>query len=848
MGRKKVYCDEHTIYMKQTALTGQRLLLAAAVLLWLPAALSVAETKVSPLNSGAVAVPGELIVAFKSGYSSAHLATESRLLMATAKLLGASKQGGEFTKVVLQEDVSLERAIEAYRLDPAVRAVSPNYLRYPSLTPNETRFGELWGLHNVGQTIPSASIGTNNPGTADADIDAPEAWDITTGANTVVVAVIDTGVDYTHPDLIGAMWNANAATIPSNFHGYDFADGDSDPYPRNSEHGTHVAGIIAATGNNTIGVIGVAYGVQLMALKVFPDGGGGASDADIISAINYAVANNAQIINMSLGGGGPENPVLTTAMTSAVNAGVLIVASAGNESRPPSNPTYIANNDVTPVWPANYANHGSTRDGVISVLATDQADQVASFSNVGSLTVNMGAPGVNILSTVTGRDIRQSETLSYIGTGADTRCSLTVSTCMNSTIFDAGLTDCTGTSCRWGVYKPLGSAGFIYADNDASSSYAANINGTITSQAINVTGAQRITLRYFAAWELECNNDYVDVEVFNGAWQLLLTTDLNINNSFSGFCAPNVHTHTGRTYPYYGPIEISHDITPYANAALQVRFRFVTNGSVNYFLTGGFLMTDIYIDVQTNDYTTAYKVFSGTSMASPMAAGVAALVKSRYPAYSAVQLKQAVVNSGDSLTNLSGLTTSGRRANARRAVTVPVILNMSPTLITAGSDAFTLTVNGVNFETGAVIRWNGDARATTFISTTQLTATILASDVVGDGSASVTVFNPALSTVSNALSFRFAPAKLKSSCFIATAAYGTPMAEQVRYLRAFRDEYLQTNRVGRWFVAQYYEFSPPFASYLWQHDDLRALVRTALSPLVWISKKLVSAEALAMQQ
>lgn len=835
--------------MMQSPLSGRRLWAAAVILFWLPTVISMAETRMAPLNLGAVAVPGELLVAFKSGYSFVHLTMESRQLMAAAKLLGASKQGGEFTKVMLREDVNMQRAIEAYRLDPAVQAVSLNYLRYPSLTPNETRFGELWGLHNVGQTIPSASIGTNNPGAADADIDAPEAWDVITGASTIVVAVIDSGIDYTHPDLAGAMWNATAATIPSNFHGYDFADGDSDPYPLNSEHGTHVAGIIAATGNNSIGVVGVAYGVQLMALKVFPDSGGGASDADIISAINYAVANNAQIINMSLGGGGPENPVFTTAVANAVNAGVLIVAAAGNDSRPPSNPTYIANNDVTPVWPANYASHSSTGNGVISVLATDQADQVASFSNVGSITVNLGAPGVNILSTVTGRDIRQSETLSSIGTGADTRCSLTVSTCMNSTIFDAGVTDCTGASCRWGVYKPLGSAGFIYADNDASSSYAANINGTITSQAINVTGAQRVTLRYFTAWELECNNDYVDVEVFNGTtWQLLLTTDLNINNSFTGFCSPNSHTHTGRTYPYYGPLNISHDITPYANAVLQVRFRFVTNGSVSYSLTGGFLMTDIYIDVQTNDYTTAYKVFSGTSMASPMTAGVAALVKSRYPAYTAVQLKQAVVNSGDGLATLSGITTSGRRANANRAVTVPVILNMSPTLITSGSDAFTLTVNGVNFETGAQVRWNGSARATTFISTTQLTAIILASDVAGDGSASVTVFNPALNAVSNALSFRFAPAQLKSSCFIATAAYGTPMAEQVRYLRAFRDEYLQTNRVGRWFVAQYYEFSPPFASYLWQHNDLRALVRTALSPLVWLSKKLVSAEVLAMQQ
>lgn len=848
-GNREVLIVRELLTVMQSLLSMAGLSIAASlVLLCAPVSLSMAETKIAPTHFRSDAVPGEIILVTESG-SPVHVSTENRQLMAVTKLLGKSKQGLEFTKVILQEGVDIEQAIAAYRNDPAVQAVSRNYLRYPSLTPNETRFGELWGLHNTGQTIASPPYTTNNPGITDADIDAPEAWDVTIGANTVVVAVIDTGVDYTHPDLTGAMWNASAATIPSNFYGYDFADGDIDPYPLNSEHGTHVAGIIAATGNNSIGIVGVAHGIQIMALKVFPDIGGGATDADIISAINYAVANNAHIINMSLGGGGPENPVLTSAVANAVNAGVLIVAAAGNESRPPSSPTYIANNDATPVWPANYASHGSTRNGVISVLATDQSDQVASFSNVGSTTVSMGAPGVNILSTVTGRNIRQSETLSGVTVGADTRCSSAVATCMNGTIFDQGATDCTGTSCRWGAYKPLGTTGLFFADNDAISGYAANINGTITSQAINVAVAQRITLRYYTAWELECNNDYVDVEVFNGTtWQLLPTTDLNINNSFSGFCTPNIHTHTGRTYSYYGPLEISHDITTYANAALQVRFRFVTNGSVSYSLTGGFAMTDIYIDVQASDYSTAYRLFSGTSMASPMTAGVAALVKSRYPAYTAVQLKQAVVNSGDSLTTPSGTTASGQRANARRAVTVPVILSMSPTMVAAGSDTFTLTVNGVNFETGAVVRWNGNARATTFISTTQLTATILASDVTGDGTASVTVLNPVLGGVSNALSFRFAPAQLKSSCFIATAAYGTPMAEQVRYLRAFRDEYLLTNRVGRWFVAQYYEFSPPFASYLRQHNDLRGLIRTALSPLVWLSKKLVSTEALAMQE
>jgi thermitase len=792
-----------------------------------------------------------------------HLSAESRRLMATTKALGVSKQGLEFTRLNLQRGASLEQALETYRADPAVQAVSPNYLRYPSLATTDPGFGDLWGMNNIGQTISSAPYTTNNPGTNDADIDAPEAWDImvnsgastlAVGASTVVVAVIDTGVDYTHPDLVGAMWDASAATIPSANHGYDFADSDTDPYPLNNEHGTHVAGIIAATGNNAIGVVGVAYGVKVMALKVFPDIGGGATDADIISAINYAVANNAQIINMSLGDSGAEDPVLTTAVANAVNAGVLVVAAAGNESTPSA----VANNDTTPFWPANYASHSSTRDGVISVAATDQADQLASFSNIGASAVSVGAPGVNILSTVTGRDVRQSETLTGVGVGTDTRCSTLPQTCMDGTIFDAGGTnnDCTvgagGTTCRWGAYKSSATFAYLYGDNDATApGYNNDIDGTIQSMAINTTGAQRIILRYFAVWDLECNSDYVDVEVFNGsAWQQLHASDLNINDAQTGFCT-STHTHTGRTYPIYGPLEVSHDITAYSNAALQLRYRFVTNGSVNTSsLIGGFLMGDIYIDVQATDYSTSYKLFSGTSMASPMTAGVAALVKSHNPTYTVAQLKQAVVNTGDSVAALSGSTASGRRVNARNALVAPAISSLSPNLAATGTAAFTLTVNGVNFETGAVVRWNGVARATTHVSSTQLTASILASDIASNGNAGVTVFNSVSGSVSNTATFSIVPARLenKGHCFIATAAYGTPMAEQVRYLRAFRDQYLQTNSAGRWFVTQYYKFSPPFADYLRQHDDLRALVRTGLSPLVGLSRAVVSEDAFVKQQ
>jgi thermitase len=782
-------------------------------------------------------VPGELVVAFKPGYLVGHLASGSRHLSKTTRSLVATRDGHQFARIKLQDGISLEQALDTYRNDPAVAAVSPNYLRYTSLSPTDTSFGQLWGMHNTGQTITSAVYPTSNPGVTDADIDAPEAWDVQAGGSaSVVVAVIDTGVDYTHSDLIDAMWDGGGS-YPN--HGYDFADNDNDPYPLNSEHGTHVAGTIAATGNNSLGVVGVAYGVKVMALKVFPDLFAGAADGDIISAINFAAANGAHIINMSLGGGGPENTVLTTAVANAVNAGVLIVAAAGNED---------ANNNTTPSWPANYANVSSTRAGVISVAATDQVDALASFSNFGSNTVSVGAPGVNILSSVTGRSIDQQETGAGVASPTTTACATNVATCFDNTIFNNAATDCTGAACRWGLEKDVLYSGLtIGADMGASAgtTYSNNINGTITTQAIDVSTANRLVLRYAAWWDLQCNNDYVDVEVWNGSsWVPLQASDLNINivNSVVSFCS-STRTHTGRMGPYFGPVEVSHDITVHKNAALQVRFTYNTDASTNTTVVPyAFQVWDLFIDEQATDYTTSYELFNGTSMASPMTAGVAALVKSKYLGYTAAQLKTAVVDTGDAVSSLTGTTVSGRRVNARAALVQPVISSLSPESATGGGAGFTLTANGVNFENGATVRWNGVARTTTFVSNTQLTATIPSSDLVSAGTVSVTVYNPVALTTSTAQSFVVNSPPTGGGgggCFIATAAYGTPMAEEVQSLRVFRDQVLMPNAAGRVFVDTYYRLSPPLADYIREHETLRALVRAGLTPLVEFSKAIV---------
>ncbi len=256
--------------------------------------------------------------------------------------------------------------------------------------PSDAFFTSLWGLHNTGQ----------NGGTADADIDALEAWQLVTGGPQVIVGVIDTGVDYTHNDLAQNIWT-NPGEISGNgidddgngfvddIHGYDFVNNDGDPMDDHG-HGTHVAGTIAGVGDNANGVTGVNWSSSVMALK-FLSGSGSGSSSDAVRAVNYATmmrtqfGENVRVTNNSWGGGGRYAP-LESAIQSSRQADMLFIAAAGNSGD---------NTDQTPHYPSTY-----NQANIISVAATDRNDELASFSNYGRNTVDLAAPGVSILSTV----------------------------------------------------------------------------------------------------------------------------------------------------------------------------------------------------------------------------------------------------------------------------------------------------------------------------------------------------------------------------------------------------------------------------------------------------------------
>ncbi|HTF23719.1 MAG TPA: FG-GAP-like repeat-containing protein [Candidatus Limnocylindria bacterium] len=277
--------------------------------------------------------------------------------------------------------------MRAYRQNRNVLYAEPNYIYHALTTPNDPKFSQLWGLQNTGQNL----------GTAGADIHAPQAWSLSTGSSNVVVAMIDTGIDYNHEDLRANVWSnptSYSATIDgvsincaAGTHGFNAVKATCDPLDDNG-HGTHVSGTIGAVGNNGIGVAGVNWSVQILACK-FLDASGGGTLSDAITCLDFVKAmkdRGANIVatNNSWGGGG-FSQALSDAIQAQQKDGILFIAAAGNDS---------SDNDLVPTYPSDYF-----LPNVISVAATTRFDWLADFSNTGAHTVHLGAPGQEILST-----------------------------------------------------------------------------------------------------------------------------------------------------------------------------------------------------------------------------------------------------------------------------------------------------------------------------------------------------------------------------------------------------------------------------------------------------------------
>lgn len=250
-------------------------------------------------------------------------------------------------QVVSVKSKNVQEVVNRYKKNPNVAYVEPNYLMHASFVPNDPSFKDQYALKKV---------------------DAEKAWDVTKGSKDILVAIVDTGVDYNHPDLKGKVVK-----------GHDYVDNDDDPMDENM-HGTHCAGIAAASTDNKIGIAGMAPNVKILAERVL-DANGSGTLANVAKGITDAADRGAKVISLSLGGSSSSR-TLKNAVNYAIKKGVTVVAAAGNDG------------SADPSYPAYY-------DNVISVAATDSNDQLADFSNYGDW-VDVAAPGVDIYSTVPG--------------------------------------------------------------------------------------------------------------------------------------------------------------------------------------------------------------------------------------------------------------------------------------------------------------------------------------------------------------------------------------------------------------------------------------------------------------
>jgi subtilisin family serine protease len=576
-------------------------------------------------------VPGEVIVEFKPATTIYSTKGQETIQSVHARIGSHVKR--DFTQVglpgiqlvQLTPGTSVEGGVNFYENDPNVLSVTPNYIAQLDCVPNDPQFNTLWGLHNTGQM----------GGTVDADIDAPEAWNITCGSADVVVAVIDTGVDYTHQDLMANIWT-NSGEIPGNgidddgngyiddVHGWDFVNSDNDPND-DYGHGTHCAGTIAAVGNNAKGIAGVSWNAKIMPLKA------GSADgrftlAAQLEAFSYAKRMGADVISCSFGG----TNYASVAETAIAGSPAVVVCAAGNDG---------TNNDVTPHYPANY-----NCANIIAVAATDRNDNLAWFSNYGPTAVDVAAPGADIYSTVPA----------------------------TMTLFSDGMT----TFANWNAQQPWGlsSAHYISAPSSAANSpvgnYPNNANYALTlKNPIDLSSASAPALTFHIRGNAQYGYDGLLIECSHdgAAWDVISAVTGDYSDGW-----------------YVGTISLSRYC---GDSSVYLRFRFMSDSSTTY---SGYYIDDVKICSNTANANT-YAYFSGTSMATPHVAGLAALVKAADPDLSTSEIKQTILNSVDTRSSLTGKVATGGRINAYNAVSsiatvsnAAVVSNTIPATMTAG--------------------------------------------------------------------------------------------------------------------------------------------------------------------
>lgn len=575
---------------------------------------------------------GEVLVEFRQNTGTVRAQS---VIERNGARIGRVIRGGNrmYHQVHISRGQSVSEAVERFRRDPMVVNAQPNYIYRLKAAPNDTNYGMLWGMKNTGQTV------NGTAGTSGVDIDVETAWNTITDCSSVVVAVVDSGINYNHEDLSGNLWNnsdeigGNGTDDDGNGYvddtmGWDAVESDNDPMDLNG-HGTHVAGIIGGTGNNTTGVTGVCWNVKLMPIRVLDSGGTGTS-LSISEGYDYAAANGAHIINASLGGSSDDS-VISNAISGARTSGVLIVAAAGNDG---------TDNDSTPVYPASY-----DYDNIVSVAAIDQDGALASFSNYGATSVDIAAPGVNILSSYI------NPTVVYEGTGSYGSWSMS----------GGWAKDTTGTCSYW------------VTQGRSSTTIISNPSTWCSGGSNYLSSADDTVWAYYSMSGLSSYDALFAVvpvsrRVEDGYDFFGMGYKAGVANPFGGTGVE--HWYTGYTFAFAGDpktgwVESILDISDCKNS---------TYCSIGFNLDSDYMITDQGVGVDEFDLygvtqdDTFYDYLDGTSMATPYVAGIAALTKARNPDFNYVDLVNAIAFGGVADAGLSGVVSTGARATASGAI------------------------------------------------------------------------------------------------------------------------------------------------------------------------------------
>jgi subtilisin family serine protease len=595
--------------------------------------------------------PGELLVKFRSEVRRQAAADyQAWFNIATRRTFAING----YQQVKLPEGVDIYEVLELYLEDPDVEHAEPNYLLFANVSiPNDTDFNKLWGLNNNGQNV----NGTN--GTPDADIDAPEAWDVTTGSSNVIVAVVDSGVDINHPDLQANIWT-NPGEIPNNsvdddgngyiddVNGWDFLNHDNAPDDPLG-HGTHVAGTVAAVGDNATGVTGVSWTAQIMPLR-FLNALGFGSTADAIDAIAYATAMGADVINNSWGGSG-----YSQALKDAIDASdAVVVCAAGNTI------TGGRNNDAIPHYPSSF-----NSAHIISVAASDQNDNLAFFSNYGAVSVDVAAPGTNIYSTVPG----------------------SVSVWIDN--FDDGsIADWTtgGTNNSWGATNALPFSGSYSLADSPAGNYLNDTDSWSRTPAVDLSTRSGVRLEFKLIAGSELLFDRLRVQV---STNLVNWSTYPVKLKDVGIFTDGVH---GTRLLWTTGIV---DLGDYeGQGSVYIRFKFTSDASI---IGDGVYIDDVAVTAAASSYSAdSYGYYDGTSMATPHVSGLAALLKAHNPALTNREIKAAIESSVDTKSSLNNKVATEGRINAAAALAAPQISDVQVSAVS---------------ETTAVITWTTDKRS-----------------------------------------------------------------------------------------------------------------------------------------